>query len=53
MCACGCFLIAGIIAALVYCVIHALWIPAAVVVIFAAGIGWLGKKAAGSRKPTG
>jgi hypothetical protein len=44
MCACGCFLIAAIIAAIVYFVIHALWLPVVGLLIFAALIGWLGKK---------
>jgi hypothetical protein len=44
MCACGCFLLAGVIAALAYCVLHGLWPLAAVVVALACLIGWLGAK---------
>jgi hypothetical protein len=49
MCACGCFLALAIIAGLVYCFIHALWLPAALIVILAAVFSWLGGKAAGWR----
>lgn len=51
MCACGCFLVAAIVAALVYCVMHALWLPLVLVLLFAAVIGWFGRKAAASRNP--
>jgi hypothetical protein len=57
VCACGCFLVAGILAAIVYCVIHALWLPLAGLIVFAAVIGWFGqtfnkkKKAAANRTP--
>ena len=45
MCACGCFLLAGLTAALVFCVLHGLWLMAAGVVALAAVTGWLGAKA--------
>lgn len=51
MCACGCFLVAAIVGGLAYCVMHALWLPAAGLVVFAGIIGWLGRKAAATRKP--
>jgi len=44
MCACGCFLVVGLGAALVYCVLHGLWIAAAAVVAVACLVGWLGAK---------
>ncbi len=49
MCACGCFLIVGIAFGLVYLAIHALWLPFVAVVIFAALIGWFGRKSVGPR----
>ena len=51
MCACGCFLIGGIIAAMIYFILHALWLPLAGLIVFSALIGWFGKKAAAARKP--
>ncbi len=50
MCACGCFVVVAVVAALVYCVMHGLWVAAIGVLIFSAVVGWFGKKAAGSRK---
>ena len=50
MCACGCFLVVAVLAALVYCVMHGLWLVAFAVLIFSAIAGWFGKKAAGTRK---
>ena len=44
MCACGCFLLAAIVSALAYCVMHGMWLPAAAVLAFAAALGWLGRK---------
>ena len=44
MCACGCFLVVAVVAAIVYCVIHALWLMLVGVVLFAALLGWLGRK---------
>lgn len=44
MCACGCFVLVAVVAALVYCVMHGLWFLAAVVFLVAAALGWLGKK---------
>lgn len=46
MCACGCFLLVAVIAALTYCVMHGLWLWAIAVLLFSALIGWLGRKAA-------
>jgi hypothetical protein len=48
MCACGCFLVVAVIAALVYCVMHGLWLVAVAVLLFSALVAWLGKKAAGT-----
>ena len=44
MCACGCLLLAGLAAALVFCVMHGLWLIAAGVIALAALVGWLGAK---------
>jgi hypothetical protein len=49
MCACGCFLVVAVLAALVYSVMHGLWLLALAVLIFSAAIAWFGKKAMGSR----
>jgi hypothetical protein len=49
MCACGCLLLVVVAAALVYSAIHGMWLFGAAVLLFAALIGWLGKKAAGKR----
>jgi hypothetical protein len=43
MCACGCFVLAAVIAALVYTVMHGMWLAAAGVVLVAALLGWLGR----------
>jgi hypothetical protein len=51
MCACGCFLIAAIVAGLVYCAMHGLWLAGAAILLVAALTGWFGKKAAASRNP--
>ncbi|HEX4133449.1 MAG TPA: hypothetical protein VHY84_02410 [Bryobacteraceae bacterium] len=51
MCACGCLVLVAVVAALVYCAMHGLWLIGAAVLLFAALIGWLGKKAAGPRNP--
>lgn len=51
MCACGCFLVAAIVAGLVYTVMHGLWLATAGIVVLAALIGWFGKKAADARRP--
>lgn len=45
MCACGCFLLAGLAAAFAFFVLRHLFLPAAGVVALAALIGWLGAKA--------
>jgi hypothetical protein len=44
MCACGCFVLAAVIAALAYTVIHGLWLAAIGVVLVAALLGWLGRR---------
>jgi len=44
VCACGCFLLAAVVAALIYALMHGLWLLAAAVLFFAAIIGWLGRK---------
>jgi hypothetical protein len=41
MCACGCFVLVAVIAAVVYAVTHGLWLAAIVVVLAAGLIGWL------------
>jgi hypothetical protein len=51
MCACGCFVLVAVIGALVYSVMHGLWLAAVAVLLFAVIVGWFGKKAAGARKP--
>jgi hypothetical protein len=38
-----------VLAALVYSVMHGLWLLAIAVLLFSALVGWLGKKAAGRR----
>ena len=45
MCACGCFLLLALIAGLAFCIMHALWFPAAGVIALAAILAWLGYKA--------
>ncbi len=45
MCACGCLVLVGLVAAVAYCVVHGLWIVAAGVVVLAGVLGWLGVKA--------
>lgn len=50
MCACGCFVLAAVIAALVYAAIHGLWLMVAAVLLVAALLGWLGKKMMAARK---
>jgi hypothetical protein len=42
---CGCLLAVGLIAALVYCIMHGWWIAAAGVVALGCLVGWLGFKA--------
>lgn len=44
MCACGCFLVLALGAALAFCILHSLWLPAAGVIAIGALIGWLGFK---------
>ena len=51
MCACGCFLVVAIAAALIYCVMHGLWFLAAVVLLASAALGWLARKTMQSPKP--
>jgi hypothetical protein len=51
VCACGCFLLAALVAAFVYCVMHGLWLLAAAVLLLSALLGWLGKKTIQSPKP--
>jgi hypothetical protein len=50
MCACGCFLLAAVVAALVYTVMHGLWLLTVAVLIVAALIGWFGKKITSARR---
>jgi hypothetical protein len=51
MCACGCFLLAGVIAVLAYSVMHGLWLLAIAVLLLSALLGWLGRKMFTTRKP--
>jgi len=44
MCACGCLLVLGIGAALAFCIMHQLWLPAAGVVALGGLVSWLGYK---------
>jgi len=53
MCACGCFLFIAIVAALVYSVMHGLWLVAAGALILTALVGWWGSKVSKSRKTPG
>jgi hypothetical protein len=50
MCACGCLVLAGIVAALAYTVVHGLWLLTAVMLVFAAVLGWLTRKMLKERK---
>jgi hypothetical protein len=51
MCACGCFLLLAIAGALVYTIMHGLWLAAAGVIVFTAAVGWFGRKAMQARRP--
>jgi hypothetical protein len=44
MCACGCFLLVGTVAVLVYCAMHGLWLLALPVLLLGGAVGWLAKK---------
>jgi len=50
MCACGCFVLAAVIAALVYSVMHGLWLLTIAVLVVTGLIGWLGRKMVISQK---
>jgi hypothetical protein len=50
MCACGCLVLAGIAAALVYTIMHGLWLLTALVLVFASLLGWLARKMMKERK---
>ena len=50
MCACGCFVLAAVIAALIYSVMHGLWLLAIAVLFVTGLIGWLGRKMVVARK---
>jgi hypothetical protein len=45
MCACGCFLLIAVVAAIIYFVMHGLWLAAVAILLFSALTGWFGKKA--------
>jgi hypothetical protein len=49
MCACGCFVVAALVAAIVYGVLHGLWLMVAAAVLLAIVFGWFGKKITGPR----
>jgi len=49
MCACGCFILLAVVAALVYSVMHGLWMAAVAVLAFSLIVGWFGRKAASAR----
>jgi hypothetical protein len=51
LCACGCFVLAAAIAALIYSVMHGLWLLAIAVLLAAGLIGWLGRKMVAAGKP--
>lgn len=51
MCACGCFVLAAVIAALVYSIMHGLWLLAIAVLLVTGLLGWLGRKMVVSQKP--
>ena len=51
MCACGCFVVAGLIAALGYTIMQGLWLATAGILAVAALFGWLTKKMMAERKP--
>jgi threonine/homoserine/homoserine lactone efflux protein len=44
MCACGCFVLAAVIAVVVYAVMHGLWLLAVMAVLGSAFLVWLGRK---------
>jgi hypothetical protein len=44
MCACGCFVLVAALGGLVYCFIHGLWLPFAIILIASAAIGVFGGK---------
>jgi membrane protein implicated in regulation of membrane protease activity len=44
MCACGCLILAGVVATLVYAVMHGLWLLVAAAVAVSLLIAWLGRK---------
>jgi len=44
MCACGCFFVLLAIAGLAWCVVHGLWLPAALILILTVAIAWAGKR---------
>jgi|GEM_PF-3535472 len=51
MCACGCFVVAAVAAALVYSLMHGLWPAVAAILLFTAVLGYLAKKFSGAGKP--
>ena len=51
MCACGCLVLAVVIAALVYTVMHGLWLATTAVLLVGALLGWLTRKMIEARKP--
>jgi membrane protein implicated in regulation of membrane protease activity len=52
MCACGCFVLAAVIAALVYGVMHGLWLLVAAVLVLSCVLAWFGQKMTSARKRT-
>ena len=44
MCGCGCLLLIAVAGGLVYCLLHGLWIVAALLIAAAAAAGWFGRK---------
>jgi hypothetical protein len=49
MCGCGCLVPIAIVGGLVYCVLHGLWIAAALLIAAAVATGWFGRKMLGWR----
>jgi hypothetical protein len=50
VCACGCFVLAAVAAALAYFVIHALWWAVVAIVVLCVVLGWFSRKFVAARK---
>jgi hypothetical protein len=49
MCACGCFLLLAVLAALLYCYVNGYWIAFGLVIAVAFAAGWFGRNMANWR----